>query len=100
MALVLWRRIKPGKGVTEEPLKEVGGWLLDAGGKGGPPERASARLVWRRPSPGRARRQVGGEVREAAGPGLRGHGRQLRTLAFALRQKRSHGSFAPRTNMI
>lgn len=39
-------------------------------------------------------------VREAAGPGPRGHGRQLRTWAFALRQMRSHGSFAPRTNMI
>lgn len=32
-------------------------------------------------------------------PGPREHGRH-RSLAFALRQMRSHGSFAPRTNMI
>ena len=53
--------------------------------------------MWERPSPVGAGRTVGDEVRETAGPEPRGHGCQVRTLAFALSQMRSHRSFARRT---
>ena len=100
MALVLWRRIKRGKERTEEPQQEGGGWLLRLGRQGWASMKGERTLGVVDAQPGRARRRVGGEVRETAGPGPRGHGCQLRTWTFALRQMRSHGSFVPRTNMI
>lgn len=75
---------KAREGYNKE-RQQGGGWLALRGGR-------------QRPRPVRIR-TVGGQGRDVADPGPRGHGCH-RTLAFALSQMRSHGSFAPRAHMI